>query len=132
MSSFVFGNMTQMKEQLQIANEWYKRLGEPVAAKMGTNLDGFTKSMYSHNSDGDWEEFADNAAKLKWVDHIVHEIRETGVYKDPDKLGDKERPKSPFDLAPEETDAKGERFVRLPRMEPFDLYYLYNRDGYYR
>ncbi len=132
MSSFVFGNMTQMKEQLTVANEWYKRLGEPVAAKMGTNLDAFTKSMYSHNSDGDWEEFADNASKLKWVDHIVNEIRETGVYKDPDKLGEKDRPRSPFEGLHEETDSKGERFVHLPRLEPFDLYYLYNRDGYYR
>lgn len=132
MSSFVFGNMTQMKEQLQIASEWYKRLGEPVASKMGASLDSFTKSMYSHNSDGDWEEFADSAAKLKWVDHIVHEIRETGIYKDPDKFGDKDRPKPLFDHTAEETDAKGERFVRLPRLEPFDLYYLYNRDGYYR
>ncbi|MBI5202073.1 MAG: ATP-dependent Clp protease proteolytic subunit, partial [Elusimicrobia bacterium] len=127
MSSFVFGNMTQMKEQLQIASEWYKRLGDPVASKMGTNLDSFTKSMYSHNSDGDWEEFADNASKLKWVDHIVTEIRETGVYKDPDRFGDKDKPRSPFDGLVEELDSKGERFVRLPRLEPFDLYYLYNR-----
>lgn len=130
MSSFMFGNMTQMREQLQIANEWYKRLGEPVAEKMGTNLDSFTKQMYSHNSDGDWEEFADNAKRLKWVDDIVHEIRETGYIKDPDRVAGQSKPVL-FEWK-EEIDAKGERFVRLPRLEPYDLYYLYNRDGYYR
>jgi ATP-dependent Clp protease protease subunit len=130
MSSFMFGNMTQMKEQLELANEWYRRLGDPVADKMGMRLDDFTKQMYVHNHDGDWEEFADKAKKLKWVDEIVHEIRETGVVKDPD-LKPPTPAKAWFEWK-EEFDSKGERFVRLPRLEPFDLYYLYNRDGYYR
>ncbi|MBI4346040.1 MAG: ATP-dependent Clp protease proteolytic subunit [Elusimicrobia bacterium] len=130
MSSFMFGNMTQMREQLAIANEWYRRLGNPVAEKMGTSLDSFTKQMYSHNSDGDWEEFADDAKKLKWVDDVVHEIRETGYIKDPDRNATTAKP-ALFEWK-EEMDVKGERFVRLPRLEPYDLYYLYNRDGYYR
>lgn len=129
MSSFMWGNMTQMKEQLQIAEEWYRRLGTPVAEKMGTDLSGFTKGMYSHNSDGDWEEFADRAKKLRWVDDLVHEIRETGIMKDPNK--NPVVAKSFFEWH-EERDSKGEPFVRLPRLEPFDLYYLYNRDNYYR
>jgi len=128
MSSFVFGNMTQMREQLEVAKEWYRRLGDPVARKMGTDLEAFTKQMYAHNSDGDWEEFGDAALKLKWVDSLVHEIRETGVVKHPDKAV----PPKPSVSLVEESDAKGERFVRLPRLDPFDLYYLYNRDGYYR
>lgn len=128
MSSFMFGNMTQMKEQLETAKEWYRRLGNSVAGKMGLSLDDFTRQMYAHNSDGDWEEFADKARSLKWVDEIVHEIRETGIIKHPDKA-----PKpAPIVELKEETDSKGERFMRLPRLEPFDLYYLYNRDGYYR
>lgn len=127
-SAFMMGNMTQMKEALEIANEWYRRVGTPVAEKMGLSLDGFTKEMYKHNSDGDWEEFADKASKLKWVDAIVHEIRETGILKDPDKVSPTRRS---FEER-EDVDSKGQRFVRLPRLEPFDVYYLYNRDGYYR
>jgi ATP-dependent Clp protease protease subunit len=125
-----FGNPTQQKQQLEIMKEWDRRLREPVARKMGTSIDKFTAEMYKQNVDGDWEEFADAAVKLKWIDHIVHEIRETGIVKEPETKTD-EKPKLPFGLA-EESDPKGDRFVRLPRLQHSDAYFLYNRDGYYR
>ena len=86
MSTMQWGNMTQLKEQLEIAKEWYRRLADPVAKKMGTSIEAMTKQMYEHNSDGDWEEFADKAVSLKWVGKVVHEIRETGMIKDPDRV----------------------------------------------
>ncbi|MBI2385902.1 MAG: ATP-dependent Clp protease proteolytic subunit [Elusimicrobia bacterium] len=125
-----FGNPTQQKQQLDIMKEWDRRLREPIARKMGTGLDKFTAEMYKRNVDGDWEEFADAAVKLKWIDHVVHEIRETGIVKEPETKRD-EKPKLPFGLA-EESDPKGDRFVRLPRLQHSDAYFLYNRDGYYR
>jgi ATP-dependent Clp protease protease subunit len=128
--SVTFGNPTQQKQQLDVLKEWDRRLREPIARKMGTSMEKFTAEMYKQNVDGDWEEFADAAVKLKWIDHVVHEIRETGILKEPEtKLEDK--PKLAFGLA-EESDAKGERFVRLPRLQHADAYFLYNRDGYYR
>jgi len=128
--SVVFGNPTQQKQQLDIIKEWDRRLREPIARKMGTSMEKFTAEMYKQNVDGDWEEFADAAVRLKWIDHVVHEIRETGIVKEPEtKLEDK--PKLAFGLA-EESDAKGDRFVRLPRLQHADAYFLYNRDGYYR
>jgi len=130
MSSGAFGNMTEQAEQLELNKEWFRRLGVPVAEKMGTSLEGWVKEMYKHNSDGDWEEFADKAVKLKWVDHIVHEIRETGIVKSPEDKSD-EKPKMKFGLA-EETDSHGDRFVRLPRLRPFDAYWIYNPGNYYR
>ncbi|MBI3552556.1 MAG: ATP-dependent Clp protease proteolytic subunit [Elusimicrobia bacterium] len=129
MSSVVWGNMTVQKEQLEINKEWYRRLAEPVAEKMGTSVEGMVKEMYKHNSEGNWEEFADKAQKLKWVDTVVHEIRETGVVKEPDDKAPV--PKYFFD-AKEEVDPKGQRYVSLPRLEPFDFYYIYNPDSYYR
>lgn len=128
--SFSFGNLTQQKEQLEVLKEWYRRLSDPVAKKMGLSLDAFTKKMYEHNSDGDWDEFADQAVKLKWVDHVVHEIRETGFVKEPEEKKD-EKPKMAFGLA-EESDANGVRFVRLPRLQPYDAYWIHNNDNYYR
>jgi ATP-dependent Clp protease, protease subunit len=128
--SFAFGNLTQQKEQLEVLKEWYKRLSEPVAKKAGMSLDAFTKAMYAHNSDGNWEEFGDEAVRLKWADHVVHEIRETGILKEPGDVKE-EKPKMAFGLA-EETDSHGERFVRLPRLQPFDAYWIDNSDGYYR
>lgn len=128
--SVIGGNPTQQKQQLDILKEWDRRLREPIAKKMGTSMDKFTAKMYEHNVDGDWEEFAEQAVSLRWIDKIVHEIRETGILKEPDdKLEDK--PAMAMGLR-EEADAHGERFVRLPRLQHADAYFLYNRDGYYR
>ncbi len=129
-SDISFGNLTQQKEQLKVMEEWYKRLAEPVAKKVGMSLDAFTQEMYKHNSDGNWEEFGDKAVKLKWADHVVSEIRETGFLKEPGSSLD-EKPKLSFGLA-EETDPHGARFVRMPRLQPFDAYWIDNTDSYYR
>ncbi len=129
--SFSGGNLTQQKEQLEILKEWYKRLAEPVAKKVGYSLDGWTKEMYKHSSDGDWQEFGDEAVKLKWVDRVVHEVRETGFVKDPDEVKDEAKGKKSFMLAVT-ADAQGRESVRLPRLQPFDAYWIYNPDQYYR
>jgi ATP-dependent Clp protease protease subunit len=129
--SFSFGNLTQQKEQLDILKEWYKRLAEPVAKKVGMSLDAFTKEMYKHSSDGDWQEFGDEAVRLKWADHVVSEIRETGFLKDPAEAKPDAKSKMAFGLA-EQTDSQGRRFVRLPRLQPYDAYWIDNPDGYYR
>jgi ATP-dependent protease ClpP protease subunit len=128
--SFAFGNLTQQKEQLEVLKEWYKRMSEPVAKKVGMSLDAFTAEMYKHNSNGNWQEFGDEAVRLKWADHVVSEIRETGIVKEPGDTKE-EKPKLLFGLA-EETDSHGARFVRLPRLQPFDAYWIDNSDGYYR
>lgn len=128
--SVTAGNPTQQKQQLDVLHDWDKRLREPVAKRMGISMDKFTKEMYEHNVDGDWEEFADQAVKLHWIGHVITEIRETGILKEPDDKTD-DKPKLAFGMA-EESGAKGERFVRLPSLQPFDAYFLYNRDNYYR
>ena len=128
--SVLFGNPTQQKQQLDILKEWDRPLREPIAKKMGTSMEKFTAEMYKQNVDGDWEEFADSAVRLKWIDHTVNEIRETGILKEPETKSE-EKPKMAFGLA-EENDAKGDRFVRLPKLQHADAYFLYNRDGYYR
>ena len=129
--SFMGGNLTQQKEQLENLQQWYKRLADPVAKKVGYDLDSWTKQMYKHNSDGDWEEFGDVAVRLKWIDHIVHEIRETGFTKDPSENKNSDRWKSTIALA-EVRDAQGHAFMQLPRLQPFDAYWIYNPDQYYR
>ena len=130
MSLGVWGNMTQTKEQLELAREWWRRLADPVAKKMGVSLEGYVKRMYEKNSDGDWEEFGDEAVKLKWATNVVQEIRETGIVKKPD-VEKKSALSSPFSLQEKVSD-KGERYVTLPRLDPFDLYWIYNPDRYYR
>lgn len=133
MSAGLGGNMTQMEEQYERMKEWAKRLHNPIAEKMGVTPKKFTEMMYEANSDGDWEEFATDAVKLKWVDHVVREVREEGLREKPqqDSWGwffffQKELAKF------EKTDADGKKYFELPRLEPLDMYYMYNPDNYYR
>ena len=129
MSTMNWGNMTQLKEQLELAREWERRLAVPVAKKMGISLDDFRKKMYEKNSDGDWEEFGDKAVAYHWATSVVDEIEETGFVKNPDAAENQPKPAFTFD---EKTDEKGQRYVTLPRLQPFDFYYIYNPDRYYR
>ncbi|MCX5797662.1 MAG: ATP-dependent Clp protease proteolytic subunit [Elusimicrobia bacterium] len=129
MSTMNWGNMTQLKEQLELAREWEKRLHAPVAKKMGVSLEEFRKKMYEKNSDGDWEEFGDKAVGYHWAGGVVHEIDETGFLKNPDF---DVKPAKPAFWLDEKTDEKGSRYVSLPRLDPFDFYFIYNPDRYYR
>lgn len=127
--SFGMGNLTQQKEQLEELEEWWRRLAEPVAKKMGITVDEFIKRMYANRSTGDWKEFADAAKKLRWVDEVVDNVREQSFVKNPDT---NPAPKSRSGGLAEQTDAQGRRFVLLPRLSPLDCYYLYNPDSFYR
>lgn len=142
-SSFSGGNLTQQQEWVKEMEEWWKRLAGPVADKMGISREEFIKLMYEHSSSGDWKEFADQAHKLKWVDTIVEEIEETGIL----RLNAKEKSETTTTTTRrastgttqadsselvETIDAKGRPSMVLPRLNPFDCYWLYNPDGYYK
>ncbi len=129
MRAMTWGNMTQLKEQLEMAKKWEKRVMGPVAKKIGMDIEEFRKKMYEHSSDGDWEEFGDDAVNLKWVTQSVDSIIEEGIVRDPDYYEDKKFTTNIFE---EKVDEKGKKYVELPRLDPFDFYFLYNPDGYYR
>lgn len=142
-SAFGGGNLTQQQEWVKEMEEWWRRLADPVAAKMGITRDEFIKQMYAHASTGDWNEFADKAQKLKWVDVIVDEIDETAMVRDPEArpassalvagspLSSASTLSSRADLS-EDTDEKGRPCMSLPRLNPLDCYWIYNPDGYFR
>lgn len=125
------GNLTQQREFLEEAEEWWRRVARPIAEKMGLKLDEFIAMMYEKNSDGDWREFGDEAVKLRWVDHSVDRIWEMSIDKNPGRFGSSVI-FAQDELLKEELDDDGRPFVALPRLEPFDFYYLYNPDAYYR
>lgn len=122
-------NLTQQKEFFQESNRWWERLAAPVAKKMGISTDEFIKKMYARSTSGDWSEFADEAKKLKWVNHIVDGILESSITMNPDS-DEKEADKKTALV--EEIDPDGKVFTYLPRLNPKDVYFLYNPDGYYR
>lgn len=123
-------NLTQQREFHQESQRWWTRLVGPIAVKMGITPDQLIEKMYAKSSSGDWSEFGEQAKELKWVNHIVDGIDETSFTKDPDSI-DSEKPAKPNALT-EEVDPSGRSFAWLPRLEPKDVYFLYNADGYYR
>lgn len=125
-------NLTQQREFHEESQRWWARLGTPIATKMGITTDELIKKMYQHSSSGDWSEFGEDARNLKWVNHIVQGIDETSFNKDPDVAdAPAQAPSKPGALV-EEIDANGKPFAWLPRIDPKDVYFIYNPDGYYR
>ncbi|MEL6341432.1 MAG: ATP-dependent Clp protease proteolytic subunit [Myxococcota bacterium] len=132
-NSRMSGNITQQEEELRVFREWAKRLHAPVAKRMNVGLEKFYTLMYENNSRGDWEEFADEAKRLGWVDHIVREVREEGVETMPEDAAPE-----PFffffaqndEDEPEKRAQPKARF--LPRPAPFDFYFMYNRSERYQ
>lgn len=122
-------NLTQQKEFYQESQKWWGRLATPVAEKMGITTEEFIKQMYSRSTSGDWTEFGDRAKELKWVNHIVDGMVESSINVNPDAA---EAENAKKEAHSEEVDEDGNVFMSLPRLNPKDVYFLYNPDGYYR
>ncbi len=122
-------NLTQQKEFFQESTRWWDRLAAPVAEKMGITTDEFIEKMYARSTSGDWSEFGDKAKELKWVNHIVDGILESSITLNPDTKSKAAEKKTAL---VEEIDPDGKVFTYLPRLNPKDVYFLYNPDGYYR
>ena len=133
-SSWNIGNLREQIEYVEIFQEWAKRLHGPVAEKMGVSLEVFYNQMYEKSSTGDWQEFADQAILVKWIDHVVDQIQEQGIIKEPQS-------KSPYQLlqhraytkmtnktTSESHLEKQTDVIKLPQLKPFDMYMLYNQD----
>jgi len=127
MSGAAIGNMTNMEEEVKTMREWERRLAEPIAKKMGISLDEFKARMYSAKKSGDWDEFADKAVQLKWIDHLVNEIREEGIRTKPSGG----RSGSMW-MTMLQHDEQGKPYFLLPPLDPYDCYFMVNPRGFYR
>lgn len=127
MSGGADGNMTDIEEEVKTMREWERRLAEPIAKKMGISLDAFKAKMYSAKKSGDWDEFADKAVELKWIDHLVTEIREEGIRTRPSG----NRGGSMW-MTMLEHDEQGKPYFLLPPLDPYDCYFMVNPRGFYR
>lgn len=132
--TFAFGNQREIAEQMEITNEWTRRILHPVAQKMGITMEEFVNKMYEKNSLGDWLEFADNATNLKWVNKVVKDIRDSSftTYRATGKNEEKGFTTARAAIRNEKVDSQGKRYVELPRLNPLDVYFLYNPNKYYR
>jgi ATP-dependent Clp protease, protease subunit len=127
------GNGTEQREYLKILDEWANRIIRPVANKMGITLEAFIDRMYQHNSTGDWFEFADTAIEYKWVDYLIEDIRDTSFVKRPKNDGNDDiKAEGKRAIEAQNRDERGNIYVKMPHLRPFDVYHLYNPDNYYR
>ena len=147
-SSMLYGTGRDLEDQMRQFNEISDRLIGAVAKKIGISEQQFIDQMYENRSSGDWDLFGDQAVERKWVGHVATTIRERGIRKRPKGtrnppalrliLGQKDQLEASgylerYEVAlPEEVDEKGNRFVRLPRLNPVDAWLIYNPDNYYR
>jgi len=135
-SNGMMGNLTEQREGLKNLEQWWNRLAAPIAAKMGVSTEEFVKQMYAHTASGDWQEFADDAVKLHWIDAVVGRCRETAWRKNPDSeqttTAQQTASADKASAGTEKVDAKGRPYMVLPHINPVDCYYLHNPDGYYR
>ena len=131
-SNGMMGNLTDQREGLRTLEAWWQRLATPIAAKMGITTEQFVEQMYAHTKSGDWKEFADQAAKLKWIDTVVGRCRETVFCKNPDADAASAAQVATAEASAFKTDAQGRAYRVLPRVNPVDCYYLHNPDSYFR
>lgn len=127
MSSGASGNMTDIEQEVQTMREWERRLAEPIARKMGITLEEFKARMYQAKKTGDWDEFADKAVQLKWIDRVVDDIREVSIRKKP-----ADKPADPFWMFMMARDEGGKPYCKLPPLLPYDCYFMVNPRGFYR
>ena len=125
-------NLTEQKENYKILEKWWKYLATPIAKKMGISIDEFQKEMYEHSSRGDWSEFAVDAQKLHWVNHIVTRIEDTSILQNFSEEEEKKKEEEEKKSEIETLDKNGNVVVYLPHLSPTDAYFLYSPDNYYR
>ena len=129
-------NLTEEREQYETLEDVWSIFGVPVAQKMNITSEEFIKQMYEHSSKGNWQEFAVDAQKLKWVNNIVRRIIDKSVRVDPmykeEGETEVESYDNPYAVSKELIDKEGKPFMYLPRLSPADSYLIYNPDGYYR
>ena len=93
---------------------------------MGITLDEFKARMYQAKKSGDWDEFADKAVQLKWIDRVVDDIREISIRKKP-----ADKPADPFWMFMMARDEGGRPYCKLPPLLPYDCYFMVNPRGFY-
>jgi ATP-dependent Clp protease protease subunit len=157
--TFQYGryNLTEQKESYESLERWWKVFGEPIAKKMGMELEEFREEMYRHSSHGDWSEFASEAQKLKWVNNIVERIEERSVVLNPtykeenEQVNEDESSREMLHMTSsekhsvktefshkkvskqrEQVGADGKPFIYMKRLSPEDSYFIYDPNGYYR
>ncbi|MEL6606739.1 MAG: ATP-dependent Clp protease proteolytic subunit [Bacteroidota bacterium] len=132
--TFSWGNVREQEEALDELKQIWKRLGIPIAKKMGISLKALDKKFYEKSARGDWSEFADNAKKLKWVDHTITGIKDSGMREIPDPTNYtwEKYWEEYYWGSTGKPNTSGNAVTYLLPLGPKNFYYLYNPNGRYQ
>ncbi len=127
-------NVRESKEFSRMIEKCHQRFLGPVAKKMGISLNELDKRFYDNAVGGNWVEYADDAKKIKWVDLIVTDIRDTNVIKKPDPRDYtwKNYIEDYYRTGIISQEDEYSDIVYLPKLAGDDFYYIYNPDNKYR
>jgi ATP-dependent Clp protease, protease subunit len=132
--TFTAGNVRELKEGQEFLQEWWSRLGGRVAKKMGVSLKKLDELLYKKSARGDWEEFADRAKELKWVDHTINGIKDSSIRELPNSdnytLESYYKKYLGNDYEAARNIENG--VIYLPPLDAKDFYYLYNPNNRYQ
>ena len=127
-SSGVKGNLTQMRESLEMTTRWTRNINDALAKKIGLTYEEYVAEMYKHNSRGDWSEFGDGAKKWKWVTDVVETMEEASVVRKNDAAASK----APSSFGEYRIDERGRPYVELPSLPAGDAWMIYDPNNLYR
>lgn len=123
------GNLTQLRESLELVTAWTRRINEKIAAKMGLSYEEYVAAMYKHNSRGDWSEFGEGARELHWVTDVVEAIDEAGIVRKDAADPAGKSPRGGIEL---KTDERGRPYVELPALPSGDAWMVHDPRNFYR
>ncbi|CCM10551.1 Peptidase S14 ClpP [Cardinium endosymbiont cEper1 of Encarsia pergandiella] len=131
-ASFLCGNfnLRATKEAYTNLDKTWKRLGGRVAKKMGISLERFNKKLYEKSMYGDWEEYGDQAKKLKWVDYVINSIQNSAISSLPDsaEYTFEQFIKHYYNANPTKTIELSAEEIAYNKLAPHDVNYSYRPD----
>jgi len=119
------GNVRSQQEEYEKLLKIWQRLGGSVAKKMGISLKELDKKLYEKSLYGDWQEYGDNAKKIKWVDVVINGADDSAlaIFPDASLYSYKSYVTEYYDMGGESEIADLEKYHRLC---PHDFNYSYN------
>lgn len=131
-------NLNSLRDTVRESEKWQERLYAPFTKKLGVSYDEFVKQQFAHNAKGSWQEFGEDAVKLKWVDHVAAGI----IDKSADTLPADRAMAGMYNNSGgsrgqaaglvERTDKDGKAYVELPSLAPGDSWMMSAPAGLYR
>lgn len=126
-------DVREFQQEQERLLKWAERIHGPVAEKLHyDSVMDFYQAMYRRDSNGDWAEFGDDAVNLNWADEVIYGVAEEGIVDYPDEDSSSLPTPQKQTQKPNANSTTATETAILPRLLPFDFYFIYNADNRYQ